>query len=474
MAYSRHGPDWSSDSEDSIADDGDYQNFKSKMKQTLSRPIQRKLTEEDQKWQNISEFFTAVSMGDISAAKQLLAKENINLNSDLRDGWAALMLSCSYGNPEMTQLLIDHGADVNTHRELMTVLMMACNCPEYTAPFEKSFKVIKLLVDNGANVKQINRKRMDALMYAACNGNLLAVEYLLPKSAKQAVDNQKWSALTWAVSNNQPAVVKYLISQDFDLHLRDIRGDTPLDIARSHGLEDVLSLFPKKEVDIVEEILLGASLDFEDHFRGLKKGEQPQFFEDVCKILISVKCEHLIPLFKEKNVTLGQFLCMDDGELKRLGVKLPFQRNRILTGLHRFHKTPFHPKSLHVCVKNRVFSNVDVATEILSAIKQIIAMEASIKYVIKHWEKEDLSKEERDKIHEYIGLIKMKIKGLKTVTSKLTERTKEWDALVSPADLITKDSIRSHFPWKKFGFCFGVCALGLAFKFKNRLILINS
>lgn len=48
--------------------------------------------------------------------------------------------------------------------------MMACNCPDYTAPFEKSLAVVKLLIEHGASVQTINRKRMDALMYAACNG----------------------------------------------------------------------------------------------------------------------------------------------------------------------------------------------------------------------------------------------------------------------------------------------------------------
>lgn len=48
--------------------------------------------------------------------------------------------------------------------------MMASNSPSYTVPFDKSLEVVKLLVNNGADVKATNRKRMDALMHAACNG----------------------------------------------------------------------------------------------------------------------------------------------------------------------------------------------------------------------------------------------------------------------------------------------------------------
>lgn len=59
----------------------------------------------------------------------------------------------------------------------VTPLMMACNSPSYTVPFNKSLEVVKLLVNNGANVKATNRKRMDALMHAACNGWTECVKY---------------------------------------------------------------------------------------------------------------------------------------------------------------------------------------------------------------------------------------------------------------------------------------------------------
>lgn len=75
----------------------------------------------------------------------------------------------------------------------MTALMMACNCPQQTSPFDETYKIVKMLVENGANVKSINRKRMTALMFAANAGNLLVVKYLLPLSNKDALDNQKWT-----------------------------------------------------------------------------------------------------------------------------------------------------------------------------------------------------------------------------------------------------------------------------------------
>lgn len=75
----------------------------------------------------------------------------------------------------------------------MTLLMMACNCPAETAPFEESCKIVKILIENGANARSINRKRITALMFAANAGNLSVVKYLFPYSDKTAVDNQRWT-----------------------------------------------------------------------------------------------------------------------------------------------------------------------------------------------------------------------------------------------------------------------------------------
>lgn len=130
---------------------------------------------------------------------------------------------------------------------------------------------------------------------------------------------------------------------------------------------------------------------------------------------------------------------MDENDLKTVGVRLPYQRNRILSGLHRFHKQPFLPKSLHVCISNNTYrlvlfvfaiqtndsefySNVDVATQLMSAIKQIIAMEASLKYLLKHLKGEKLTSQEKLMVYNNIEEIKLKIQRLKTVLNKLNKR----------------------------------------------------
>ncbi|XP_066144033.1 ankyrin repeat, SAM and basic leucine zipper domain-containing protein 1 [Euwallacea fornicatus] len=470
-----HGPDWS-DSEDSLlADDEDYMNFKVKIKNSKNDTyIDTTISDQLKKEENGKIcFLNAITAGNVEDVKELISK-GIDLHMVIRENWTAIMLSVSLGNPLITKLLLENGANVYQDRDGVTPLMMACSCPSYTAPYQKSFEVVKLLVEKGAVVTVINRKKMDALMYAASNGNLLVVEYLLPKANKEAVDNQRWNALTWAVSNNQPEVVKFLYENGFSYNLLDVRGNTALDIAKDNCLDDIINIFPKKETDLVEEILSRCHLNFEKNFIGLKRGEKPIFFEDLCNFLFSVKCSHLIPLLSDKKVTLGQFLSFDECDLKNLGILLPYQRNRILSGLHRFHKQPYLPKSLHTCLKNKSYSNVDVATQVISAIKQIISMDACLKYLMKHLSKEKLSIEEQKIMESSFIEIKYKIHQMKPVIKKLRDRLQQCDKSIVPVDLITKNSIgdvdtRKNFALKKLclGFSLGVVWMLLICKLKG-------
>lgn len=71
--------------------------------------------------------------------------------------------------------------------------MAACNCPSSCASPENVFTVVKQLINKGADVKAVNRRRMTPLMYACSSGNLEVVKLLLPLSNKFATDNQGWN-----------------------------------------------------------------------------------------------------------------------------------------------------------------------------------------------------------------------------------------------------------------------------------------
>ena len=116
---------------------------------------------------------TATSLGDMEWVKMLLAKKaDVNAVSgtkfgDVKNGSIALgsftplLLAVAYGTPELIEFLIDAGADVNAKDVRgMTPLVLAIGC-DHNDP-----RVVKLLLDRGANPKIKSKDGEDAIAWA--------------------------------------------------------------------------------------------------------------------------------------------------------------------------------------------------------------------------------------------------------------------------------------------------------------------
>nr|CAH7764225.1 unnamed protein product [Callosobruchus chinensis] len=462
MAYL---PDSDSDSS-CFSDDPDYENFKASTRHIVNqvKSAPAVLTEADHREQQRQLLYSSICSGD-SAVVQKVLDSGYDVNSPVYDNWTPIQLAVSLGKYDVSEVLVKDGANINSDRGGSTALMMACNCPNQTSPYSESMKIIKLLVDKGADVKSINHKRMTTLMFAASNGHLEAVKFLLPFSNKDAVDNQGWNALFWAVSTNEVEVVSYLLEQNLDYSTPDVRNNTAVDMAKRSDFIQIVELFPKEEEDVIFDAIQNQALSFEEIFTMWKTKERPQFFIDICSILCGIMSEPLIALLAQKNITLNEFLSMTDADLQDLGVKLPYQRARILGAIYKFHKYPYHPKSLYVTPLNEKYSNLDVAFQVLSAVKQVIAMEGSIEFILKSCGKCQGREKDMD-FARTIRSVKRNLALCKKGSKKLMKKAEEWDRNIRPADLITKDSNswRVRFPWRKLMFSLSVCSIIFVFK----------
>ncbi|CAG9862166.1 unnamed protein product [Phyllotreta striolata] len=450
------GPDIS-DSED----DDDYFVYSDTPKVQHQQQT-KELTPQEKLNQRKNQLYYAICSGKVKEVKEHLT-DDIPIDVDLQGNWTPLLLSASIGNPEITEELLNRGADPNSSKDGCTALMMAANCPKETSPYEHSLQVARYLVEHGAKVKTIDRKRITPLMFASNAGNLLLVKYLLPISDKQAQDNQKWTALFWAVSNNQVDVVEYLIEENLSCNTTDVRGNTPLDIAKTNGFKEIEELL---SYDDIEEFYNVPEPCFDEVLDQTNNNGEPIFFQDICEMLCGMKSQQTIKLLKDSDICLKDFLSISDEELEELGIEMPYRRYRILAGLHKFHKRPFHPKSLHLVPLDEVYSNLDVSIQILSAIKQFIAMEASLKFMMKHCDMSDISKEDLSKMRSSIESVRNRIRSCKNIANGVKKRVKMWDKEIQPVDLITKKSIRYKWPWRKLMFSITIISIVVVIKLK--------
>ena len=131
------------------------------------------------------------------------------------DGATALHWAVYWDDPDMVDLLIKAGANVNVANDLgVTPLMLACS-EGVSAP------VIERLLMAGADANVRLLAGESPLMTAARTGNVSGVRLLLAKGAAvDAKTSRGQTALMLAVAQKHPDVVKVLVEAGADVHAR--------------------------------------------------------------------------------------------------------------------------------------------------------------------------------------------------------------------------------------------------------------
>ncbi|EEZ98003.2 Ankyrin repeat, SAM and basic leucine zipper domain-containing protein 1-like Protein [Tribolium castaneum] len=416
------GPDFlSSSDEDGFSDDNDYYDFKERLKASQRQANLKVETEAEREKQHLKSVFSAIAYEkeDVFLAE---LEKGLDPNVDLDQGWTPLVLACTVANEKFISALVEKNVNVNQPRDGLTPLMLLCNINSKDDVTEaKILSCVKLLLNKGADVNMIDNKRRTAIMFAAYNGHLETVKLLLPLVDKEVEDNQRWNVLFWAVEGSNVKIVEYLLKEGFNCDKTDIRGNTVAELAHSRGFQDILDLFPKDPFDEFYQYLNNNELNFEQTFNNLAPSEKPQFFTDICEILYGTRSESVMPLLRDRNTSLFEFLTLNDSKLKEIGVRFPFQRNRILGGLYKFHKHQFQPKSIPFVMKNQLYTNIDVAAAVLTCVKQTIAMEASLKFILNNCETSLEPKE----IRVLLQRNRQQIRRLRQVTDALVTKTEQ-------------------------------------------------
>lgn len=234
-----------------------------------------------------SSLHMAACAGDLSHVKELIQK---GTEVDQKDevGWTALFWAASAGQTEVSEFLIDKGADISandgddsnrrsllhqaaqTNAVKLAELLIAKGAdvnakifdgtPLHLACERGNKDVAELLIDKGADINAKAQWGSTPLLQAAWRGHKDVVELLIDKGADvNAKGFRGFAPLQGASSIGNLEVVKILISAGADVNVGNNMGQTPLYLAEQRGDTEIIELL-KKHGAKKDTTLLGAAV----------------------------------------------------------------------------------------------------------------------------------------------------------------------------------------------------------------------
>ncbi|XP_068192323.1 protein TANC2 isoform X2 [Antennarius striatus] len=160
-------------------------------------------------------------------------RPEINTSDDL---WGETALTAAAGSGRLTvcRLLLDQGANAEQVNRRGVA-------PLFSAVKHDHWKVVELLLDHSVEVNTIDHQGRTALMMAASEGHLTTAQLLLDRGASlDQTDREGLTALSWACLKGKLQLVKALVERGTATTHADRSGRTPLDLAAFCGDPEVV------------------------------------------------------------------------------------------------------------------------------------------------------------------------------------------------------------------------------------------
>ena len=135
----------------------------------------------------------SVSSNDLARTKQILSLGTDPNTVENATSVTPLFTAISNNNPQMVQLLLDHGADVNQVNEKGSYPMHEAASGNAFAGDSKyrANEMIQSLIEHGADVNQKNAKGQTPLVLACKAGRTETLIFLLNKNAKTSIEDER-------------------------------------------------------------------------------------------------------------------------------------------------------------------------------------------------------------------------------------------------------------------------------------------
>lgn len=121
-----------------------------------------------------------------------------------------------------------------------------------------NIRLVKLLLEHGANKEATDKKGQTALHHVIQGGNLPLMQLLIKEGANiEALDGRRWTSLIHAVSNSGLLSMELLLDHGANPNARDSRDITPLHYAVIRGDIRMVEVLLKHGADPCAEALSG-------------------------------------------------------------------------------------------------------------------------------------------------------------------------------------------------------------------------
>lgn len=184
-------------------------------------------------------------------------RNNLN-NADLTDDCVTsaclnleLLNAIKRNDFENVKILIKLGANVNYEYESQNVDPLPLPTPLLNACEKGNPKIVKILLDNNADVKKRNNWEMTPLHFSCIHGFLPITQLLIEAGAKiNDIDYYGVSPLSYACENGFTDIVKFLIQNEADIYNKkffsELDGDDdnlePIYFACRHGYLNIVKM----------------------------------------------------------------------------------------------------------------------------------------------------------------------------------------------------------------------------------------
>ena len=177
------------------------------------------------------EFLEAVKAGDLAGVQRMLAEAPDLKDARTEKGVHAAVLAIYHGRKDVADEIVSFGPELTIHD---------------AATLGQFRRVMELVADDPSLVNAVSEEGHAPLGLAAFTGHLAIAEFLLAQGAFvnfASPNDSQFTALTGAVANGDPEVVKLLLMHGADPnHVYEGGAFSPLLAAASEGKKEIVEL----------------------------------------------------------------------------------------------------------------------------------------------------------------------------------------------------------------------------------------